>query len=250
MNLLLLIGIPLLTAILVLLARNDRQVRWFSLVGSAIQLILALVLLVAIWKEKSSGNPSDILFEQTYPLFPSLNIHFHIGVDGIAASMILLTALVVLAGVLVSWTVDKMVKEFYLLLILLGWGAYGFFISLDLFVLFFFLEIAVIPKYMLIGIWGSGKKEYSANKLALMLMGGSALVFVGLLGLYFPCPLNRGHSTCWKWQSKTFQWVTNWSIFPCFLLALAFSLHCFPFIPGCRMDTRQRQLQGLCPCRN
>ena len=78
-----------------------------------------------------------------------------------------------------------MTKEFYLLLILLALGAYGFFISIDLFMLFFFLEIAVIPKYLLIGIWGSGKKEYSANKLALMLMGGSALVLVGMLGLYF-----------------------------------------------------------------
>src|SRR6476660_2618076 len=78
-----------------------------------------------------------------------------------------------------------MTKEFYLLLILLSLGAYGFFMSLDLFILFFFLEVAVIPKYLLIGIWGSGKKEYSANKLALMLMGGSALVLVGLLGVYF-----------------------------------------------------------------
>jgi NADH-quinone oxidoreductase subunit M len=68
---------------------------------------------------------------------------------------------------------------------LLSIGAYGFFISLDLFTLFFFFELAVIPKFLLIGIWGSGKKEYSAMKLALMLMGGSALVFVGLLGLYF-----------------------------------------------------------------
>jgi NADH-quinone oxidoreductase subunit M len=91
----------------------------------------------------------------------------------------------VLAGVLVSWNVEKMTKEFYFLLVLLSLGAYGFFISLDLFTLFFFLEIAVIPKYLLIGIWGSGKKEYSANKLALMLMGGSALVLVALLGIYF-----------------------------------------------------------------
>jgi NADH-quinone oxidoreductase subunit M len=102
--------------------------------------------------------------------------------------MILLTAFVVVAGVLVSWNVTKMTKEFYFLLILLSLGAYGFFISLDLFILFFFLEIAVIPKYLLIGIWGSGKKEYAANKLALMLMGGSALVLVGLLGLYFSNP--------------------------------------------------------------
>src|ERR1041385_5614182 len=99
--------------------------------------------------------------------------------------MILLTAFVVIAGVLVSWNIENMTKEFYFLLLLLSMGAYGFFISLDLFTLFFFLEIAVIPKYLLIGIWGSGKKEYSANKLALMLMGGSALVLVGLLGIYF-----------------------------------------------------------------
>jgi NADH-quinone oxidoreductase subunit M len=69
-------------------------------------------------------------------------------------------------------------------------GAFGFFISLDLFVLFFFLEISVIPKYLLIGIWGSGKKEYAANKLALMLMGGSVLILVGILLLYF----NAGHT--------------------------------------------------------
>src|SRR5678815_4837757 len=99
--------------------------------------------------------------------------------------MILLTAFVVLAGVLISWNIQKMTKEFYFLLILLSLGAYGFFMSLDLFILFFFLEIAVIPKYLLIGIWGSGKKEYSANKLALMLMDGYALVLVGLLGIYF-----------------------------------------------------------------
>jgi NADH-quinone oxidoreductase subunit M len=76
------------------------------------------------------------------------------------------------------------------LLLLLALGAFGFFISLDLFVLFFFLEISVIPKYLLIGIWGSGKKEYAANKLALMLMGGSALILVGILLLYF----NAGHT--------------------------------------------------------
>jgi NADH-quinone oxidoreductase subunit M len=69
--------------------------------------------------------------------------------------------------------------------LLLSAGAYGFFVSLDLFTMFFFLELAVIPKFLLIGIWGSGKKEYSAMKLALMLMAGSALVFVGLAGLYF-----------------------------------------------------------------
>src|SRR5688572_10007427 len=89
---------------------------------------------------------------------------------------------------------EKFNKEFFFLLIFLSLGAYGFFISLDLFTLFFFLEVAVIPKFLLIGIWGSGKKEYSAMKLALMLMGGSALVFVGLAGLYFNTNVNGAHS--------------------------------------------------------
>jgi NADH-quinone oxidoreductase subunit M len=185
MNLLLLIALPLLTAIAVLLSRNTQQVKWISLIGSATQLTMAIALLFAFRNERAAGNPDQMLFEQQYNLFPTWHINFHLGVDGISIAMILLTAFVVIGGVLVSWNVQKMTKEFYFLLILLGLGAYGFFMSIDLFILFFFLEISVIPKYLLIGIWGSGKKEYSANKLALMLMGGSALVLVGLLGLYF-----------------------------------------------------------------
>ncbi|HNR17075.1 MAG TPA: NADH-quinone oxidoreductase subunit M [Chitinophagaceae bacterium] len=190
MNLLLLIGAPLLTAVAVLFSRNKQQVKWISLLGSIIQIILAFALLFAFRQERAENNSAQMLFEQNHKLFDSLNINFHFGVDGISVAMILLTSLVVVAGVLVSWNIEKMTKEFYFLLLLLGLGAYGFFISLDLFILFFFLEISVIPKYLLIGIWGSGKKEYSANKLALMLMGGSALILVGMLGLYF----TAGHS--------------------------------------------------------
>ena len=185
MNLTLLILVPLITAIALLLMRNKQQVKWIALTGATVQLVLAFVLLFAYRNEVASGNTEQFLFQQQYEWFPSWHISFHLGVDGISIAMILLTAFVVIAGVLVSWNIEKMTREFYFLLILLSFGAYGFFLSLDLFVLFFFLEIAVIPKYLLIGIWGSGKKEYSANKLALMLMGGSALVLVGLLGLYF-----------------------------------------------------------------
>lgn len=190
MNLLLLIIVPLLTAIAALLSRNKQQVRWISFTGSIAQLVLSIALFIVFRNERAAGNTAQMLFEQNYSLFSAWHINFHLGVDGISVAMILLTAFVVVAGVLVSWNIEKMTKEFYFLLILLSLGAYGFFISLDLFVLFFFLEIAVIPKYLLIGIWGSGKKEYSANKLALMLMGGSALVLVGILGLYF----SSGHS--------------------------------------------------------
>ena len=185
MNLLLLLLLPLLTAIALLLSRRTAQVKWIALTGSALQLILAIILLFAYNHERESGDTAQMIFQQQYNWFPAWKISFHIGVDGISVAMVLLTAFVVIAGVLISWNVQKMTKEFYFLLILLSLGAYGFFISLDLFVLFFFLEIAVIPKYLLIGIWGSGKKEYSANKLALLLMGGSAWVLVGMLGFYF-----------------------------------------------------------------
>jgi len=184
MNLLLLILIPLVTAVAVLLA-GKQQAKWMALIGAAIQFVAAFGLLGAYHSQRAAGNVKQFLFEQQYNWFPSLNISFHLGVDGISISMILLTAFVVIAGVLVSWNVEKMTKEFFFLLILLSMGAYGFFISLDLFILFFFLEIAVIPKYLLIGIWGSGKKQYAANKLALLLMFGSALVLVGMLGAYF-----------------------------------------------------------------
>lgn len=188
MNLLVLILLPLLTAVIILLMKNASQVKWAALIGAAAQFVLAFVLLFAFNNERSEGNEAQMLFELQYNWFPAWHITFHLGVDGISVAMVLLTSFVVIAGVLVSWNVTKMTKEFYFLLILLSLGAYGFFISLDLFILFFFLEIAVIPKYLLIGIWGSGKKEYAANKLALMLMGGSALVLVGLLGVYFGSP--------------------------------------------------------------
>lgn len=190
MNLHIILLLPLLTAAGVLISSNKQMIRIVSLFGSLLQLGLALALYFAFMSERNAGNAAQMLFEQNYTLFSSLNIHYHIGVDGISVSMIILTSMVVVAGVLVSWNIEKMTREFYFLLVLLALGAYGFFISLDLFVMFFFLEISVIPKYLLIGVWGSGKKEYSANKLALMLMGGSALILVGMLLLYF----NAGHT--------------------------------------------------------
>jgi len=184
MNLLLLLLIPLATAVAILLVK-EQQAKRVTLAGSAVQLAAAFFLFSTYHAERKGGNTTQFLFEQQYNWFPSLNISFHIGADGISVAMILLTAFVVIAGILVSWNMNKLTKEFFFLLILLSLGAYGFFISLDLFILFFFLELAVIPKYLLIGIWGSGKKQYAANKLALLLMFGSALVLVGILGAYF-----------------------------------------------------------------
>src|SRR6185436_5223771 len=195
MNLTLLVLVPLVTAFAAILCKGVKQVRVVSLLGALVQLALGITLLIFYWQERGAGNTATMLFESNYSWFKPLNINYHVGVDGISIAMILLTSFVVVTGILVSSSIESMGKEFFFLLLFLSVGAYGFFISLDLFTLFFFLEISVIPKFLLIGIWGSGKKEYSAMKLALMLMGGSALVFVGLVGLYFNTNTGNGQHT-------------------------------------------------------
>jgi NADH-quinone oxidoreductase subunit M len=226
MNLLLLLIVPLITAFIVLLCRNDQQVKWTALLGSVVQLLLTIFLLIVYRNEVTAGNSAQLLFEQDYTFIQSLNITFHIGVDGISVSMLLLTAMVVIAGVLFSWNTTKLTKEFYFLLILLALGAYGFFISFNLFVLFFFLEISIIPKYLLIGIWGSGKKEYSANKLVLMLMTGSALIIVGILGLYYI----GGHNVDLMHLANTSISADSQKIlFPLFFIGFGVFTALFPF---------------------
>ncbi len=185
MNLTLLILLPLLSALLILVSKSNTQIKTIGLLGAIAQLGFCVYLLKLYLDQKNAGNTNAYIFESRVTWFKALNINYHIGIDGIALAMILLTSVIVVAGMLISWTMDTLSKEYFFLLVLLSLGAYGFFISLDIFTLFFFLEVAVIPKFLLIGIWGSGKKENSAMKLALMLMAGSALVFVGLMGIYY-----------------------------------------------------------------
>lgn len=184
MELVFLLIIPLLTALLVMLVREGKAVQLASAGGAVLQLATTLYLTVAYSRDPGSREGA-MLFQKEWTFFPSLNISFHIGVDGISVAMILLTALVVLAGVLVSGVQRSLNKEYYVLLNLLAVSAYGFFLSLDAFIMFLFLELAVLPKYLLIVLWGSGKKEYSANKLVLMLMAASAMIWIGLLGIYY-----------------------------------------------------------------
>jgi NADH-quinone oxidoreductase subunit M len=181
----LLVLIPVATMVGVVLSKNRNQTRWTAAVGMFLQLVLAVSLMVLYLSERKAGNSAIMLFFTDHVWFKSLNIHLITGIDGISVSMILLTAIVVFAGVFASWEMESLRKEFFISLILLATGVFGFFISLDLFTMFLFYELAVIPMYLLIGIWGTGPKEYSAMKLTLMLMGGSALLLVGLLGIYF-----------------------------------------------------------------
>jgi len=177
--------IPILTITGIILVRDIRKVRLVAAAGMGLQLILSAVLIYLYVSARQGGDTAEMLFVKDIVWFKSLNIHYTAGVDGISVSMIALTSLVVFAGIFASWEVDFLTKEFFVSLILLASGVFGFFISLDLFTMFLFYELAVIPMYLLIGIWGSGPKEYSAMKLTLMLMGASALLLLGILGIYF-----------------------------------------------------------------
>ena len=190
-----LILIPVLTVLALLFCKELKNIRVIAAVGMTIQLLQAIRLVFIYLAERASGNDSEMILKKSYQWFDSINIQYAVGVDGISVLMILLTGIIIFTGIFTSWKMEYLTKEFFISLIVLAAGVFGFFISLDLFTLFLFYELAVLPMYLLIGIWGTGKKEYAAMKLTLMLMGGSALLLVGLLGIYFNSAPDGGQLT-------------------------------------------------------
>lgn len=118
------------------------------------------------------------------PWIPSLGITYHLAADGISVILVLLTGVAAVAGILFSWNIEHRVKEFFAFYLTLIGGVYGVFLSFDTFLLFVFYEIAIVPKYFLIAIWGSTRREYGAMKLALYSFGGSAMVLAALIASY------------------------------------------------------------------
>lgn len=177
--------IPILMLCIIFFTQTRNQVRVVCGTGASLLLALATTLVFLYLGEREDGNMSAIMFTSDSVWYAPFNIHYSVGVDGISVAMLLLSAIIVFTGIFASWNMEHLVKEYFMWFCLLSIGVFGFFISTDLFTMFMFYEIALIPMYLLIGIWGTGKKEYAAMKLTLMLMGGSALLLVGILGIYF-----------------------------------------------------------------
>ena len=176
---------PLLMLLGLWFSRNVNQVRGVMVVGSSALLITAIVTAVMYIQARAAGAQGEMLFTSDLSWYAPLNIKLSLGVDGISVAMLLLSGVIVFTGTFVSWQMKVMVKEYFLWFTFLATGVFGFFISIDIFTMFMFYEVALIPMYLLIGYWGTGKKEYSAMKLTLMLMGGSALLLIGILAIYF-----------------------------------------------------------------
>lgn len=177
--------IPVLMLLGLWVSRNLNQVRGVMVAGSSCLLALSIWLTVYFIQQRAAGNVDEMLLTYSVSWFKPLNICYNVGVDGISVVMLLLSSIIVFTGTFASWQLKPMTKEYFLWFTLLSTGVYGFFISIDMFTMFMFYEVALIPMYLLIGVWGSGNKEYAAMKLTLMLMGGSALLILGILGIYY-----------------------------------------------------------------
>lgn len=177
--------IPVLMTCAMFLLKDIRRIRAVMVTGASLLLVLAVTLTAMFLGQRSAGNDAEMLFTADVLWFAPLNIHYSVGVDGVSVAMLLLSSIIVFTGVFASWKMSPLPREFFAWYSLLSIGVFGFFISTDLFTMFLFYEVALIPMYLLIGVWGTGRKEYSAMKLTLMLMGGSALLLVGILGIYF-----------------------------------------------------------------
>lgn len=152
-------------------------VRIFALLTTGVTFAIAAMAFV-------QHRTGELLTITLMPWIPSLGIKYHLAADGISLTLLLLTGIVSITGVLFSWNIEYRAKEFFAFYLLLIGAVYGVFLSFDLLLLFVFYEIAIIPKYFLIAIWGSTRREYGAMKLVLYSFVGSAMVFIGLIAAY------------------------------------------------------------------
>src|SRR3954464_332395 len=165
-------------AVLMLMPRdNARGARAIALITAVVGFLLALGGFVGT-------TPGEIQSIADTSWIPSLGIKYHLAADGISLTLVLLTGIAAIGGILFSWNIEARAKEFFAFYLALIAGVYGVFLSFDLFTLFVFYELAIIPKYFLIAIWGSTRREYGAMKLALYSFIGSAMVLIGIIAAF------------------------------------------------------------------
>lgn len=212
--------------LLVLAGRNPKICRFIALSIVIMELILALALFVSF-----DRSATGFSFIERFTWVAPFNIQYLLAVDGLSVSLVLLNAILGVTAVLISWTVAERVREYFILLLLLQTAVMGVFISMDLFLFFVFWELELIPMYFLIARWGSGRKEYSAMKVLLFTLIGSAFMFVSIIALYFSQPVgDRTFDMIALAQSDLGGLVSSAGIISTgFLIAFAVKLPIFPF---------------------
>ena len=244
------IFIPLIGMIIVLLLprENENQIKWVTLGVTMLPLLLAVILFVA-YDRADAG----MQFEYDTVWISAFNIHYHVGVDGLSVTLLLLTALLGPICVGASWKIEKGIKAYMALFLLLETGMLGFFVALDLFLFYVFFELTLLPMYFLIGIWGGPRREYAAIKFFLYTLFGSVLMLIAMIAVYlkggtFDIPtlitlaIQEGHPLA----DANFQiWV-----FLGFFIGFAVKVPIFPFhtwLPRCPRRSPNRNQRH--PCR-
>ena len=178
--------LPLAGALIIaFFLREARHIRLLAATVTILELGLALVTFV-IFREEDYRKVGGMEFVELYENWiPALNIQYHLGIDGLSAPLVLLSAILGMCAVFVSWNVQLRVKEYFMWLLILQAAVMGVFLSLDLILFFVFWESMLIPMYLLIGVWGGQRRIYATVKFVLYTMAGSALMLVGILYLYF-----------------------------------------------------------------
>ena len=178
------IWFPIIGMVAIAFIPRDKEnvIKITAAVATGLQLLLTLVL----WQNYDAGD-GGMQFMVRAEWIPSFNITYILGVDGLSLPMAILTALLCFIGVFVSWNINKAVKGYFALFLLLDTGIMGVFLSMDFFLFYIFWEVMLLPMYFLIGIWGGPQREYAAIKFFLYTLFGSVLMLIGILGLYFTC---------------------------------------------------------------
>ncbi len=188
--------LPILGMIIVLLLPKEQleTVRWASLIITGVQLVLALVAVMNFDKSLAGINTQEgmqfvekatWMDVKSVGWFGRIHIEYFLGIDGLSVVMVLLTALISFIAVISSWTIDRAVKGYFSMLLLLNTGMMGVFVALDFFLFYVFWEVMLLPMYFLIGIWGGPRREYAAIKFFLYTLLGSVLMLLALIALYF-----------------------------------------------------------------
>jgi NADH-quinone oxidoreductase subunit M len=220
---------PLAGAIVLLALnrRNENAIRWIANAVAAIGFLVSLPL----WFRYAPHGPSWQLVERA-PWIPSIGADYFLGVDGLSVLLILLTTLMGSIAVLSSWSaITERVKEYYVCLLLLQTGMLGAFMALDFLLFFLFWEVMLVPMYFLIGIWGGGRRLYSAIKFFLYTLAGSVVMLLGILGLYFYNISIGGAATfdITHFHQLTVPFDVQKWVFLAFFLGFAVKVPMFPF---------------------
>ncbi|HJX03611.1 MAG TPA: NADH-quinone oxidoreductase subunit M [Dehalococcoidia bacterium] len=177
--------IPILGLILIAFLPKDnaRPIKWTALIATLASFIISLVVFVQF--DRSPAAVGGMQFVEKLPWIPALNVHYHLGVDGLSLPLVILMTFLGVLVVLVSWKITLRPKEYFIWIMLLETSILGVFMSLDLVLFFIFWELELFPMYFLISIWGSGRKEYSSTKYVIYTLIGSAFMLAGFLTVYF-----------------------------------------------------------------